>query len=119
MEEVLVRCACSLKLTFVLVLYDPATCNFSTNIIFFFSFFFLKHRDSWGASRRFLPSLPASGACKRFSPKDIFIPFSIFSFSFLFFYDQGVGGVETGLYSTTSTDLSKALMNSYLERGFL
>ena len=44
---------------------------------------------------------------------------SFLFFSLFFFDDQGVGGVETGPCSTTSTDLSSVSMNSYLERDFL
>lgn len=54
----------------------------------------------------------------------LFFLFSLFFPSFLCFFfllliSQGVGGVETGTYSTTNTILPRFSMNSCLERGFL
>jgi len=128
MEEVCVRYVCSLVLTAVLILHSllscnvfPATCNYSTEIrpiFFLFVFCEIAGAPKGGFHPHCLPQVPLRGFHSR-----TLLYFSAFSFFFIIFCfvfdDQGVGGVETRPCSTTSTDLSRVSMNSYLERGFL
>lgn len=73
---------CSTLLTFNVFL---APFNYSIEIRLIspssFSSFFFFLVDSWGASKRFSPSLSALSVSKRFSPKDIFIFIFIFLWS--------------------------------------
>lgn len=131
MEELIVKDACSLVLTSVLILYNPPnlqcpSCNlqfvqqrlglFFCVFSFFFLFFFFVFETVGAPPGGFYPHCLPWAPPRGFHPR---IFYSFPGFSFLFFGARNVGGMETRAYSTTNIDLSRVSMNSCLERGFL